>query len=413
MLRSNAIQSKSSNSIYVLFVFIVFPLLALYISIKKYKELWAKNIVWLFCGYYGYTFVIGNKSSDINRYKSLFEFHSNRHSSFKEFFSSLLREDNLDFIQPMLSYLTSIFTGNFHTFLMVIGLIFGFFLSRNIWFVLGLAAKRPMWYGILFITVFAFLFALWDINVMRFTLAAQLFFYGVFSHFINKKKWGIFFIVLSPFMHFSFSIAIGVYLIYKLLGNFTKIYFLFFLLSFTFSELNLDSIKSQASFLPEIYSSKSEDYISEDYKNYKNEKEESKNFRGRFYQLSLKWSVGILMVLVYLNRRKINKDLVLENLFAFTLLFIAIFNILSVIPSMNRFQFVAYLFAFALFYSFFNGVPFKNEKIIIGISAPFILFYLFIKLRIGLEFTGLFTILGGPLSAIFNNGDLALIEYFK
>jgi hypothetical protein len=413
MIKSNAIQSKSSNSIYVLLVFIIFPLLALYISIKRHKELWAKNVVWLFCGYYGYTFVIGNKTSDINRYKSIFESHSNRHSSFEEFFNSLLREDKLDFIQPMLSYLTSILTGNFHVFLTIIGLIFGFFLSRNIWSVLSLAEKRPLWYGILFIFVFTFIFAIWDINVMRFTMAAQIFFYGVFNHFINKKKWGIIFIFISPFMHFSFIIAIFVYLIYKFFGNFTKLYFLFFLVSFTFSEFNIDFLKNRTSILPALYNSKSEDYISEDYIDYKNEKEESKNFTGKFYQSSLKWSVGLLMVLIYLNRRKINKDVVLENLFAFALLFIAVFNILSIIPSMNRFQFVAYLFAFALFYSFFNGVLLKNEKIIIAISAPFILFYLFVKLRIGLEFTGLFTIFGGPLSAIFNDGDIALIEYFK
>ena len=413
MLRNNAIQPNSSNSIYVLLVFIIFPLLALYISIKKYKELWAKNIVWLFCGYYGYTFVLGNKSSDINRYKSIFESHSNRHSGFEEFFNSLLREDKLDFIQPMLSYLTSILTGNFHVFLMIIGLIFGFFLSRNIWSVLSLAEKRPLWYGILFIFIFTFIFAIWDINVMRFTMAAQIFFYGAFNHFINNKRWGILFIILSPLMHFSFSIAIGVYLIYKLFGNITKLYFACFLVSFAISELSLDVFKSQIRFLPQIYIEKSEGYINEDYKEHKDEMTENKNFRGKFYQSSLKWSGAILLVFIYFNRKKIKGNISVENLLAFTLLFTAIFNVLSVIPSMNRFQFVGYLFAFTLFYSFFNGVLNNNEKRIIVICTPFLLFFFFMKLRIGLEFTGIFTMLGGPISALFNDGDIALIEFLK
>lgn len=413
MNKSNAIQIKSSNLVYILLLFLFSPIIAVYISIINYKATWSKNIVWLFCAYYGFTFVIGNTGSDINRYKSIFEKHCNMDASINDFFVSLLRGDNLDFIQPMLSYITSIFTVNFHVFVMIVGLIFGFFLSRNIWNVLSLAKKKPLWYGILFIIVFAFIFAVWDINVMRFTLAAQIFFYGSFNHLVNKKKWGLLFIFISPFMHFSFIIAIGVYLLYKLIGNFIKLYFVCFLISFTISELNFDVFKSQLSFLPQIYLEKSEDYINEDYKEQKDEMTENKNFRGKFYQSSLKWSVSILLSFIYFNRKKIKGNISLENLLAFTLLFIAIFNILSVIPSMNRFQFMGYLFAFALFYFFFNGVINKNEKKIIIICTPFILFYFFIKLRIGLEFTGLFTMLGGPISALFNDGDIALIEFFK
>lgn len=413
MLKSNVIEIKSSNSIYILLVFLLSPVLAVYISIKNYKEVWAKNTICLFSSYYGYTFVIGNTGSDINRYKSIFEKHCNLDISIPDFLDSLLNEGNLDFIQPILSYITATFTGNFRLFVMLIGLIFGFFLSRNIWNVLSLAKKKPMWYGVLFIVVFAFIFAVWDINVMRFTLAAQIFFYGIFNHLINKKKWGILFICIAPFMHFSFCIAIAVYYLYKLIGNFTKLYFVCFLVSFTVSELNLDVFKSQLSFLPKIYVEKSEDYINDDYKEHKDEMTENKNFRGKFYQSSLKWSVGLLLAFIYLNRKKIKGNIRLENLLAFTLLFIAIFNILSVIPSMNRFQFMGYLFAFALFYSYFNGVINKNEKKIIIICTPFILFYFFIKLRIGLEFTGLFTILGGPISALFSDGDIALIEFLK
>jgi hypothetical protein len=413
MLKSNLLDIKSSNSLYILLVFLLSPLLAVYISIKNYKEAWAKNTICLFSAYYGYTFVIGNTGSDINRYKSIFEKHCNIHTSILDFLDSLLKEDNLDIIQPMLSYITSIFTVNFSVFVMIIGLIFGFFLSRNIWNVLSLSKEKPMWYGVLFIVVFAFIFAVWDINVMRFSLAAQIFFYGIYNHLVNKKKWGLLFIFISPFMHFSFSIAIGIYLIYKLIGNFTKLYFVFFLVSFTISELSMDVFKNQVSFLPQNYIEKTEDYANEDYKERKNQMTENKNFRGKFYQPSLKWSVAILLSFIYLNRKKIKGNICLENLFAFTLLFIAVFNVLSVIPSMNRFQFMGYLFAFALFYSYFNGVLNKNEKKIIIICTPFILFYFFIKLRIGLEFTGLFTILGGPISGLFNDGDIALIEFLK
>ncbi|MBP6373245.1 MAG: EpsG family protein [Flavobacterium sp.] len=410
MYKNIDIQLKSSNSIYILLVFLLSPLLAVYISVLNYKETWAKNSVFLFSGFFGYTFVIGNTGSDINRYKNLFEMHCKMHLGVKDFIKTLIDKNNLDFIQPLLSYLASSFTENFQVFLMIIGLFFGFFLSRNIWNVLSLASKKPIWYGLLFVIVFSFLFAVWDINVMRFSLASQIFFYGIFNKMIYKKKWGLLFVFISPFIHFSFFIAIGVYLIYILLGNLTKLYFVCFLVSLTIS-FNLDVFENQLSFLPQTYIEKSEDYINEDYQELKVKMTENKNFRGKFYQSSLKWAVGILLVFLYLNRKKI-KEKNIENLFAFTLLFIAVFNLLSVIPSMNRFQFIGYMLAFALFYPCLKG-ELKHEKKIILICAPLILFYFIIKFRIGLEFTGLYTLFGGPIFAMFSDGDIALIEFFK
>ena len=77
MNKTNTIQIKSSNSLYILLLFLFSPIIAVFISVINYKATWAKNIVWLFCSYYGYTFVIGNKGSDVNRYKSIFEKHYN------------------------------------------------------------------------------------------------------------------------------------------------------------------------------------------------------------------------------------------------------------------------------------------------------------------------------------------------
>jgi hypothetical protein len=413
MYKSNSTELKSSNSLYILLVFLLSPFIAVYISAINYKQNWAKNIIWLFCAYYGYSFVIGNKGADINRYKVIFDLHFSMNLSVIDFFNVLLKEGNLDFLQPLISYTTSIFTGNFQFFIMIAGIIFGFFFSRNIWNILSIVKVKPRWYGILFIIIFTFLYAVWDINVMRFTLAAQIFFYGCFNHLVNKKKWGLLFVFISPFMHFSFSIAIVVFLFYRVAGNFIKIYFICFIVSFTISEISLDVFKSRIDFLPQNYLEKSEDYINEDYKELKDQKTENKNFRGKFYQLSLKLAVTILLSFIFLKRKNIRGNVIAENLLAFTLLFIAVFNILSVIPSMNRFLFVGYLFAFALFYIYFNLFFKENEMVIIYISTPLILFFLIMKLRIGLEFTGVLTLIGGVMSALFNVEDIALIEFIK
>ncbi len=403
-----------TNKSYIFLVFSFSPLVALIIAIKQYREMWAKNIVWLFSAFYGYSFVIGNEGSDINRYKVKFLAHHDLQMSVGEYLASLFKIGMYDFIQPFLSFLVSIFTSNFKIYLLVIGAFFGFFLSRNIWSVLNLSKQKPKWYGFLFVLVFSFVYAVWDINVMRFTIATHIFFYGAFKLLIKKNKWGYFFMSLSLLVHFSFAIALAVLLLYQILSKrFVKAYFVFFVISFFISELNFDVIKSQLNFLPESYIEKSEGYLNDDYKKMRDDKNDNKNFRGKYYQSSLKWAVGILLTSIYFNRKKIKNNSILENLLAFCLLFVGVFNVFSAIPSMNRFQFVSYLFALALFYTYYNAYIDEKEKKIIYFCTPLILFYFIVKFRIGFEFTGLLTLLGGPAVAIFKNNDIALIEFLK
>lgn len=416
MNKGSSLGTVKSNTIYIFFVFLFSPLLALILSIKNYKEVWAKNIVLLFSAFYGFMFVIGNAGSDINRYKASFEKQIDLKISLSEYIKLLFKEDNLDFLQPLLSYIVSNFTSDFRIFLLLIGLIFGFFLSRNIWYVISLVNNKPRWFSILFILVFSFIYAIWDINVMRFTLAAHIFFYGVFNVMVRKNNWGYLFALISIFMHFSFMIALFLFILYKLLGsNFVKIYFVLFIVSFFTSELNLSVVKEQSSILPQNYIEKSDDYLNEDYKEKREELNSNKNFRGKFYQSSLKWSVGVLMTFVYFKRnKKRNVNLnVEEDLLSFCLFFLGIFNILSSIPSMNRFQFVSYLFAFALFCMHFSKFTKSKDIRIIYLVLPLILFYFIMKLRIGLEFTGIFTILGGPVTAFFSDNDVPLIDFLK
>lgn len=176
------LKSEKNNLNYTLLVFLFSPLLALIISIKNYKEVWAKNIVLLFSGFYGFMFVIGNAGSDINRYKSRFEENLNININLLDYLKLLFKEEKYDFIQPFLSYFVSCFTSDFRIFLLLIGLIFGFFLSRNIWYVISIVNNKPRWFSILFILVFSFIYAIWDINVMRFTLAAHIFFMAYLTY---------------------------------------------------------------------------------------------------------------------------------------------------------------------------------------------------------------------------------------
>ncbi len=403
--------SKKSNLI--LLFFLLSPIMSLFLSIKGYKYNWAKNIVWMFCGYFGYTFVIGNNSSDINRYKIYFTEIASMNLNFFEFLSFLYNKGETDFLQQIIFYFISRFSLDFNFTLMIIGLIFGYFFSRNIWFILRLNTKKTNWFSVLVIFIFSFIFACWDINVMRFTLAAHIFLYGIFEQFLFNKKIGYFFILLSPLMHFTFSIVVMVVLIFKILGIHTKVFFIFFVLTTLFSEINPDVLSRQFSFLPQSYIDKSEDYLALEYIEYKKELLEEKNFRGKYYQSSLKWAVAILLSFIFFNLKKIIKNEQIMVLFSFTLLYMAIFNLVGSLPSMNRFLFVGYLSSLTVFYFYFSDKLKTKEKMVSILCTPLLVFYFIVKLRIGLEFTGFSAIFGNPITAVFNTEDFVLIELFK
>lgn len=290
----------------------------------------------------------------------------------------------------------------------------GFFLSRNISYVLSYNKGKLSWYTVCFLLIFSFVYAVWDINVMRFTLAAQFFFYGAFRILIRKEKWGWLFIGLAPLMHFTFSLPLIVIVLFKIFGNRTTFYFGLYCLSFLISELNLDTIKGNLTFLPQVYQENSEAYLDEDYKEQREKQTEEKNFRGRFYQVSIKWGVAILLLLIYLKRKEwLIKEKAWYSYFSFTLLYLGIFNVMSLIPVMNRFLFTGYLFALSLFFVYFHRSSGRLQTITLRIAMPLLLFYFVVKLRIGLEFTGFYSILGNPISAIYNESDVALINFLK
>ncbi len=408
--------TNTSNRFYIYLIFLLSPIFSVILAAIRYKEVWAKNVIWLFGGYFGFTFVIGNAKSDVNRYKEQFESFISLRTTFSQFTYDIIygRDAELDFLQPLISYVVSQFTDNFRYALLVFGFIFAFFLSRNIWNVLSFAKGRLKIYSIFFIIVFSFIYAIWDINVLRFSLAAHIFFYGAFNLLAKEKKWGWIFMAISPLMHFTFGMPLIALFLYKMIiGNRPVIFFIFFISSFFISELDLNALKSNLTFLPQSYQEKSEGYVNENYKENREQSNEEKNFRGKYYQAAIKWATALLLINIYTRRKNIKKEKIWYNYMCFCLFYFSIFNVLSAIPVMKRFLFTGYLLLIPLIFVYYQNFAEKKDRKILYIAVPMLAFYFIMKFRTGLEFIGLFTVLGGPIPAFFNEGDIALINFLK
>ena len=62
---------RSGGSAIILFL--IWPFAALIVAFKNHKQAWSKNLFWLFCIFFGYTFVIAQSGgADSDRYAQKF-----------------------------------------------------------------------------------------------------------------------------------------------------------------------------------------------------------------------------------------------------------------------------------------------------------------------------------------------------
>jgi hypothetical protein len=418
MIQSDQYTLQSRNRIYIILIYILSPLLALLVAIKNYKSTWAKNIVWLFVAFYGYTMVISNEGIDANGYRDSFLQMAQSELTFEDFISQLYNENSsyVDIAQPLISYVVSIFTTNFKVLFLVYGLIFGFFYSRNIWYIIEKAGPKIRKETILFIFVFAFIIGFWQINGFRMWTAAHIFFYGAVQYIFDKKKKGFLIAALSIFVHFSFTLPVLLLILYTLVRNRTHLYFFTFIATFFISEINYGFVSEiLANIIPDIFLGKVSGYTNEEYASQLKMTIQNTSWHAKYYSIALKWVIVTFLCIMYfrgLNYLKSYKAL--HALYSFTLLFLAVSNILSLMPSGGRFTTVANLFAITTIFIFLQNIrsgPLFNN--VLKISIVPLLFYCVVALRLGFDTIGTVTLLGNPIISLFIDTDIALIDVIK
>ena len=128
----------------------------------------------------------------------------------------------------------------------------------------------------------------------------------------------------------------------------------------------------------------------------------------------LKWFVFGSFVYIYLRgikKIKIHKQL--YNLFNFSLLFYAIVNVLSVIPSVGRFYAVANMLALAFIFLNLQMLPDNYSPWLKKIGMPLLLIFIMVRLRFAFDFMGSSLVLGNPITAFFIENEIPLIEFVK
>jgi hypothetical protein len=405
----NSLEKK--DGFYAWTLFFVWPFFTLVAAFKNYRKSWAKNIFWAFCAFYGLTFVVDYDSGrDIVGYVEGYQTLHGREVVYDDYV-----EEKKDPFIPLISIVLSRFTDSQPVLTLVYGIMFGFFFSRNMWYVMERLEGKLLPVTLILLSCLFLINPIWNINGIRMWLAAHIFLYGLLPYLFDGKKGRLMVSFGSMFVHFSFLLPLTILFVYMIGGNRLVIYYSFFVSTFFISELDLTVVNNILElYAPESFQENTASYRVEEYvEGYRTEASDN-NWYSILYGPALKWSVmGFLSLFFFKNRKLFEDNRYLLNLFCFTLLFYGVANLVSSLPSGGRFTSVANYGAVSLIILFLqNFEQQKMMRIYTWAVTPAILLYIIVSIRVGMLSTGATSILGNPIIAYFSWGEDFSLEQF-
>src|SRR5690606_24730275 len=126
----------------------------------------------------------------------------------------------LDFIAPLLTFAVSRFTDDSRWLMLVFGIAFGYFHSRNLWFLLDRVRSGFSLQSFLLFAAFAMVIPMSEICVFRWMCASQIFLYGIFIFLLEgNRRRGFAWILVAPLMHITFILGVIALLLFLLVRS--------------------------------------------------------------------------------------------------------------------------------------------------------------------------------------------------
>lgn len=402
------------------FTALIWPFFALIFAVINYRSSFSKNILWIFCAFFGYTFIISNPDMDANRYKLHLErSYAKNHLPYNEVLADPFTNKGIysgtDVYSHFITTTVGRFTNDFRIFFGVIGLIFGYFYSRNLFYVLKhLENKNLLFLTVLFVFTLALIIPFWNINGYRFYTASHVFLFGVLRILFERKYGYLIIILMSPLIHFSFALPTALFLIYLLIGNKTWMYIMMLGASLFFVDLNPKTINENYELAPVFVQNKVKGYSSKDYVKFVQKNTTGMNWYVKGHLYALLFCLYSFIFYIFLKRKQFLRDHISASVFSFGLLTLAMANSVSSLPSMDRFYLLgAIILCISFIYIFQANTKHRLFKRLGYFYTIPVLIFLVVEIRIGFDFIGLNSILLNPMIAPFFPDSPALIEFFK
>lgn len=407
---------------------ILWPFSALISALRNWRQPWAMNVFWVVCIYLGAIQIYHPEGTvlgdgiDGGRYvMQLMDMHNGNRGLFEQFAYGFAVWGSMDFYQLILTWIVSIFTDNGHVLFACFAAVFGYFYSRNIWYVLNRISEPLGWCAIIFVAILFLDCPIWQINGVRMWTATHVFMYAILPYICEGNKKRLLWLIAVPFIHFSFLYfvvvsAIAVLLPDKFTSNSGIVKWglvAIFIGSLGLSAVNIPAITNALEqFSPNSYQDRVELYT----RDTAFERLEAGKTTVNWYVNAASdiqfWVSNILLLVVALSRLN---EVSTRKLLNFALFISAIANIASQIPSGGRFLVIAHLFSYSLIVWQITKLDSQNLLVfkVAKIAAIPLLITLVFGIRSGLDYYGISLFCGNFLSALFWDNNVPFINFIK
>jgi|GEM_PF-5991233 len=408
---------KKKNISYYL-LFLIWPLFSVIIAFKNRNWVALRNTIWLFSGFFGYTFVTQFETMDAFRHRENFVNIAN-YGSFQEFFSNIyVTNGEVDVLLIFIKYFIAIFTANPDVFYAVLGLTFGYFYSGNIvYFLKEVDGKIFNKYVVVSFLLVTFTIAVWEINSFRYWTGAHLIIYFILKSIFEGEKKYFHFILFAPFIHYALLLVVFLLYLYKYFGNRITIYFYLFVASLFITNIDLSFLAYYIDLTEvEVLEYRALPYLSEDYREMRLEQADTRNWYAQYYYRVLIWVTNIFVILLYALKSKLIISYNEKKLYSIGLILLSFGNALMSVPAVGSRSIRIGI----IFFYFLIGIVLYKHQIkskLISLYLPIfyisIIFYLIVHFRIGAGMTNILVLIGNPFIVILTDLKFALIELVK
>lgn len=408
-----------------IFAFILWPFGGLISVLKNWRQPWSMNLFWMVCVYMGAIQIFHPEGSvlgdgaDGGRYAlQLIDMRTRDLSLFNEVIYNITYNEAKDFYQIIVTWIISIFTDNGHVLFTVFALVFGYFYSRNMWYILN---KLPIYIDkvVVFFVVLLFLVCpIWQINGVRMWTATHILIYALLPYIMDKDKSHLKWICVVPFVHFSFLYFVVISIIYVFIPRkftsesviFRNIILIVFIGSMLLRSINIGTVSSfLESISPESYGDRIELYTADYVIDERSQHAESVNWYVTASSSIEFWVINVLLIFCACGFRNKEQD----NLLYYCLLISSIANIASQIPSGARFLVYSHIYAYV--YIIWRLALF--DKSVLRKTAQISVFPLLITLifsiRESLDYYGVSLICGNFVTTLVWDNNVSIINLIK
>lgn len=413
------------------FLTLVFPFAGLVYTLSHWRESWAKNTFWLACIYLGAVLIYWPEGTilgvghDGGRYVlQLMEMHRTKVSLESIIGAYSVEHSSMDLYFPLVGYLVSRFTENGHCLFAVFAFVFGYFYSRNIWYILEKIQDKKLGSLVILVVLFFLINPITHINGVRYNTAIHVFVYALLPYLLDNDRSKLWWLIAVPFIHFSFFYVSIFGLLYVVLPKgsnsvgktFLLISVLIFCVSLLVNSINMSSVKDLLTeYSPESFEERINDYVDQEVSNRLSEANAKNNWYVGASSLIKYWCYCILSLLLYpCFKRNSTICYQYRNLYAFSLLFGSLANIMALIPSGGRFYLVSQMFMVSLILLVSVRIPVSDIfKRALSFSLLLLVMPMVVDIRKLFDYFSITAILGNFITVFLWDYNVPLIQYIK